>query len=43
MKATNSWITYRTRFLVKAKPLTTNLTFTDPTDYTVTNSAGRSR
>ncbi len=29
MKATNSWITYRTRFLVKAKPLTTNLTFTD--------------
>jgi hypothetical protein len=29
MKPTNSWITYRTRFLVKAKPLTTNLTFTD--------------
>jgi hypothetical protein len=29
MKATNPWITYRTRFLVKAKQLTTNLTFTD--------------
>ena len=29
MKAANSWITYRTRFLVKAKQLTSNLTFTD--------------
>ena len=29
MKAADSWITYRTRFLVKAKQLTTNLTFTD--------------
>ncbi|MGB8583781.1 MAG: hypothetical protein WCD47_23405 [Candidatus Sulfotelmatobacter sp.] len=29
MKATNPWITYRTRFLVKAKQLTTSLTFTD--------------
>ncbi|MFY9742721.1 MAG: hypothetical protein WAK21_12005 [Candidatus Sulfotelmatobacter sp.] len=29
MKAANSWITYRTRFLVKAKQLTTSLTFTD--------------
>jgi hypothetical protein len=28
MKA-NSWITYRTRFLVKAKQLTTTLAFTD--------------
>jgi hypothetical protein len=28
MKA-NSWVTYRTRFLVKAKQLTSNLTFTD--------------
>jgi hypothetical protein len=28
MKAT-PWITYRTRFLVKAKQLTTSLTFTD--------------
>lgn len=28
MKA-NPWITYRTRFLVKAKQLTTSLTFTD--------------
>ena len=28
MKA-NPWITYRTRFLVKAKQLTTTLTFTD--------------
>ena len=28
MKA-DSWITYRTRFLVKAKQLTTSLTFTD--------------
>jgi hypothetical protein len=28
MKAT-SWITYRTRFLVKAKQLTSSLTFTD--------------
>jgi hypothetical protein len=28
MKA-NSWVTYRTRFLVKAKQLTTSLTFTD--------------
>ncbi len=25
----NSWITYRTRFLVKARQLTTSLTFTD--------------
>jgi hypothetical protein len=29
MKAHNSWITYRTRFLVKARQLTTTLTFTD--------------
>jgi hypothetical protein len=29
MKATNPWITYRTRFLVKAKQLTTSLNFTD--------------
>lgn len=29
MKATESWITYRTRFLVKAKQLTTSLAFTD--------------
>ncbi|MGC1372550.1 MAG: hypothetical protein WA824_10475 [Candidatus Sulfotelmatobacter sp.] len=29
MKVANSWITYRTRFLVKAKQLTTSLTFTD--------------
>ncbi|MFZ0770519.1 MAG: hypothetical protein WCA49_16140 [Candidatus Sulfotelmatobacter sp.] len=29
MKATRPWITYRTRFLVKAKQLTTSLTFTD--------------
>ena len=29
MKAADSWITYRTRFLVKAKQLTTSLTFTD--------------
>jgi hypothetical protein len=29
MKATTPWITYRTRFLVKAKLLTTSLTFTD--------------
>jgi hypothetical protein len=29
MKATNPWITYRTRFLVKAKQLTASLTFTD--------------
>jgi hypothetical protein len=29
MKATNPWITYRTRFLVKAKQLTTSLSFTD--------------
>ena len=29
MKATNPWITYRTRFLVKAKQLTTSLTFID--------------
>jgi hypothetical protein len=29
MKATTSWITYRTRFLVTAKQLTTCLTFTD--------------
>jgi hypothetical protein len=29
MKATNPWITYRTRFLVNAKQLTTSLTFTD--------------
>ena len=29
MKAANSWTTYRTRFLVKAKQLTTSLTFTD--------------
>jgi hypothetical protein len=29
MKATNSWITYRTRFLVKAKQLTASLAFTD--------------
>jgi len=29
MKATNPWITYRTRFLVKAKQLNASLTFTD--------------
>src|ERR1700730_5057006 len=29
MKATTPWITYRTRFLVKANQLTTSLTFTD--------------
>jgi hypothetical protein len=29
MKATDSWTTYRTRFLVKAKQLTASLTFTD--------------
>ncbi len=29
MKATHPWITYRTRFLVKAKQLTASLTFTD--------------
>jgi hypothetical protein len=29
MKEANSWITYRTRFLVKAKQLTTSLAFTD--------------
>jgi hypothetical protein len=29
MKAPNSWITYRTRFLVKAKQLNTSLNFTD--------------
>jgi hypothetical protein len=29
MKATSPWITYRTRFLVKAKQLTTSLTFAD--------------
>jgi len=29
MKATNPWITYRTRFVVNARQLTTNLTFTD--------------
>jgi len=29
MKATNPWLTYRTRFLVKAKQLTTSLAFTD--------------
>jgi hypothetical protein len=29
MKATAPWITYRTRFLIKAKPLTTSLTFVD--------------
>ena len=29
MKAANSWTTYRTRFLVKAKQLTSSLTFTD--------------
>jgi len=29
MKATIPWITYRTRFLVKAKQLTTSLAFTD--------------
>src|ERR1700730_17809055 len=29
MKATTPWITYRTRFLVKAKQLNTSLTFTD--------------
>jgi hypothetical protein len=29
MKAPNSWITYRTRFLIKAKPLNSSLTFTD--------------
>ncbi len=29
MKAPNPWITYRTRFLVKAKQLTASLTFAD--------------
>ena len=29
MKAANSWITYRTRFLVQAKQLNTSLAFTD--------------
>src|SRR6267154_4370721 len=29
MKAATPWTTYRTRFLVKARPLTTSLTFTD--------------
>ena len=29
MKAVNPWITYRTRFLVKAKQLNTSLAFTD--------------
>ena len=29
MKAATPWITYRTRFLVKARRLTTSLTFTD--------------
>ena len=29
MKAPSPWITYRTRFLVKAKQLTTSLTFAD--------------
>ncbi len=29
MKATNRWITYRTRFLVKAKQLNSSLNFTD--------------
>src|SRR5271168_3118858 len=29
MKATTPWITYRTRFLVKAKQLTTSLSFAD--------------
>jgi hypothetical protein len=29
MKAINEWVTYRTRFLVKARQLTSNLTFTD--------------
>jgi hypothetical protein len=29
MKATNPWITYRTRFLVRAQQLTTSLTFID--------------
>jgi hypothetical protein len=29
MKPTNRWITYPTRFLVKAKQLTSSLTFTD--------------
>ncbi|MGA7905792.1 MAG: hypothetical protein WCA16_00195 [Candidatus Sulfotelmatobacter sp.] len=29
MKTTNEWITYRTRFLVKAKQLRYSLTFTD--------------
>ena len=29
MKAANSWTTYRTRFLVKARQLNSSLTFTD--------------
>jgi hypothetical protein len=29
MKATNPWITYRTRFVVKAKQLTASLSFAD--------------
>jgi hypothetical protein len=28
-KSSNSWVTYRTRFLVQAKQLTASLTFTD--------------
>jgi len=49
MKAATPWITYRTRFLVKARQLATNLTFTDllgrqhsggPGDYLVESSDG---
>src|ERR1017187_5193582 len=50
MKVATPWITYRTRFLVKAKQLTTSLTFTDllghqqsgrKGDYLVESSEGR--
>ena len=49
MKAATPWITYRTRFLVKARQLTTSVTFTDllgrqhsgvPGDYLVESSDG---
>jgi hypothetical protein len=49
MKEATPWITYRTRFLVKARQLTTSVTFTDllgrqhsgvPGDYLVESSDG---
>jgi hypothetical protein len=49
MKAATPWVTYRTRFLVKARQLTTSVTFTDllerqhsgvPGDYLVESSDG---